>query len=814
MTISYNWLKDYIRTSLTPEEVAGILTAIGLEVESVEAVESVKGGLSGVVVGEVLTCEPHPDADRLRVTRVDAALGEPLQIVCGAPNVAAGQKVLVATIGTTLYPTSGDSFIIKKSKIRGVESHGMICASDELGIGADHSGILVLEGDYVNGTPAIQALKLPTDTVLSIGLTPNRTDAFSHIGVAREVAAALGHMEGREPVTLSVAWPELPAKLLTEGQSLIDVKVVDERACPRYTGITIRNLRVEPSPDWMQQRLSAIGVRPINNIVDITNYVQHECGQPLHAFDADKIAGQQVVVRKATKGERFVTLDGVERTLHEDDLVIADSNKPMCLAGIFGGLDSGVSDQTSRIFLESAWFHSTSVRKTARRHGLHTDSSFRFERGIDPSRVMWALQRAAQMIVDIAGGEIDASASDHYPRPAVPVRVTLRYARVNALIGKEIAAVRIRGIVESLGFSVVSESSTELILDVPLYRVEVTREVDVIEEILRINGYDAVDFPKQMRSALSQAPKPDPERIRERISDALASRGFNEIMGMSMTRSKYLNLRIHPDYDETTAVKLLNPLSSDLGVMRQTLLFEGLKAIQLNRNHRQSDLRLFEFGKEYRKSDDRVMERQKLSILMSGRRQPESWNTSNDMCSFIDLKSAVELVMRLTGIVGTRAGSVTHPHFNEGMEWSRGKDVLVRAGAVHPLLLKEFDISDEVWFADFDWDVVLTCLPSSEITYRAPEKYPAVRRDLSLLLDRQVRFGDIEAAAFGVDRKLLREVNLFDVYEGKNLAEGKKSYAVSFVIQDSSRTMTDAQVDGIMEKIRSVLEEKLGATLR
>lgn len=814
MNISYNWLRDYLHTDFSPEQIGEVLTAIGLEVESIDRVEPVPGGLEGVVVGEVLECAPHPDADRLRITRVNLGEGEPVQIVCGATNVAAGQKVLVATIGTTLYPGGGEPLVIKKSKIRGAESHGMICAEDELGLGTDHGGIMVLDASATPGAKAADVLGLRSDFLLSIGLTPNRTDSFSHIGVARELAAALAHMEGRTPINLNLSLPDVSKVALAKIPSPISVDVKDVEACPRYTGLFIQGLKVGPSPEWLQERLAVIGLRSINTIVDITNYVQHECGQPLHAFDADHIGGGKVIVRRATDQEAFTTLDGTERKLSSEDLVIADANRPMCLAGIFGGLDSGVSESTTSVFLESAWFNASGIRKSARRHGLNTDSSFRFERGTDSSQVMWAALRAAGMITEIAGGVISSETTDLYPTQAVRPEITLRYARVELLIGKKIAPQKIKSILHALGFEISSENDLQLTIHSPFYRVDVTREVDVIEEILRIYGYDHVDYPTAMRSSLSIAPKPDPDKIYERVADVIAATGFTEIMSMSMTRQRYATLTEEPEYSDATAVNLLNPLSSDLGIMRQSLLFGVLQSIALNQNHRNPDLRLFELGKEYRKRDGKFEEKTKLAIAVSGRNLPESWNNSSNAASFVNVKSALEDVFRTCGVRGLQTKGSEFVFFEDGLDWSRGKDCIARAGLISSSILQTFDVRAAVWYAEIDWDLLIRSLPATAIAYKAPEKFPAVRRDLSLLLDRKVRFAEIESCAFSVDRKILREVNLFDVYEGKNLEAGKKSYAVSFVLQDSEKTMTDKQVDGLMERIRTSLFEKLGASLR
>lgn len=814
MNISINWLREYAGTALSPAQIAEVLTAIGLEVESIEQVDALPGGLRGVVVGEVLACDRHPDADRLSITRVDLGRGEPVQIVCGAPNVATGQKVLVATVGTTLHPSSGEPIIIKKSKIRGAESQGMICAEDELGLGEGHDGILVMDASLAPGTEAGEALGLKTDYILSIGLTPNRTDAFSHMGVARELCAALTHMEGRTGEEIPLHSPDVSAFSTGAEKPRVLIEVHDPEACPRYTGLFIDRVMAGPSPDWLRERLAAIGIRSVNVVVDITNYVQHECGQPLHAFDADRIEGGRIVVRRAKAGEVLTTLDGIKRTLHEEDVVIADAVKPMCLAGIFGGYDSGVNEQTERIFLESAVFHSSAVRKAARRHALHTDSSFRFERGTDPERVDWALQRAAMLITQYASGSCTSPPVDFTAQLWLRPRVTLRHERTTRLIGKHIPEDRIRGILAALGFQILSEEKGVLHLAVPGCRVDVTREVDVIEEILRIYGYDHVELPRGMRSALAPAPKPDPERVSESIASMLAAQGFSEMMNMSMTRAKYALLSDDPDFSESTAVDLLNPLSSDLGIMRQTLLWGALQTVHVNQNHRQLDLRLFEFGKEYRVYESGYQEVAKLMLVLTGSRYRESWNTPREAVSFVDARTALEAVFRACGLKGWKAGATAYPFFGEGMEWSRGREVIARAGRVSSSIQDEFDIKGDVWVVDIEWDVLMKSLPSSEVVYRSPERYPAVRRDLSLLLDRRVTFADVEAAALAADKKLLREVNLFDVYEGKNLESGKKSYALSFILQDATRTMTDQQVDGVMENIRKTLESKLGATLR
>lgn len=811
MKISYNWLRQYINTDLTAQEVGEILTAVGLEVEAIEKVEAVPGGLKGIVVGEVLTCEKHPDADRLRVTTVNLGNGEPVQIVCGAPNVASGQKVLVATIGAKLFPTEGEPFVIKKGKIRGQESHGMICAEDELGLGKSHDGIMVLSETAIAGTPAADFLLLSDDFCMEIGLTPNRTDAFSHYGVARDLYAALRNMKGTKTANVALTKPAVNAISTSSAETGVVVKVENQEACPRYAGITISGIKVEASPKWLQDKLTAIGLRPINNIVDITNYVQHEIGQPLHAFDANKLYGNSIVVRLANAGEKFVTLDNIERTLSESDLVICDSQKPACIAGVFGGLHSGVTDTTSQIFLESAYFHPVYVRKTAKRHGLHTDASFRFERGCDPENVIWALNRAAQLIIEVAGGEVIGEVTDIYPEKIQPFKVDFNWGRCDALIGKAIGKDHVKSILKDLSIEILNETDEGLELSVPVYRSDVQREADVVEEILRIYGYDNIEFPKGLKTSLSYSPKPDPEKLRNKVSDSLSSIGFSEMMSMSLTKSSYLELN---ETFKSSAVEILNPLSGDLGVMRQTLLFGGLEAIAMNQNHRNPDLRFYEFGKVYNKFTENYVESAKLAIFVTGRRSPESWNNSEDVVSFVDLKASMDHVFKLLGIQDLKFESTEHVFMSEGLTCASGKNNIGNLGSVSEELLKHFDIRQSVWYAELDWDMVLKSLPKSRVQYREPDKFPAVRRDLSLLLDKAIKYSEIEKIALDTEKKLLRGVNLFDVYEGKNLSQGKKSYAVSFILQDSAKTMTDQQVDQVMSRIQKTLEEKLGATLR
>jgi phenylalanyl-tRNA synthetase beta chain len=813
MKISYQWLREYIDTTYDVKEISDVLTSIGLEVESVETVESVPGGLKGVVVGEVLTCEKHPDADRLRITTVNLGEGEPVQIVCGAPNVAAGQKVLVATIGTKLFPSEGEPLVIKKGKIRGQDSLGMICAEDELGLGKSHDGIKILSEDAIPGTAAAAFLNLSEDHCIEIGLTPNRTDAFSHFGVARDLYVAVRNMVGVRQDAPVLKLPKLAELKFSEGEKGIDVSVLDTEACPRYCGLTISNIKVEDSPEWLRKKLAVIGVRSISNIVDITNYVQHEIGQPLHAFDLQKIEGNKVIVRKASEGEKFVTLEGTARELSSMDLMICDANKPMCIAGVFGGLESGVSEKTTSIFLESAFFNPVSVRKTAKRHGLHTDASFRFERGCDPSIAPWALQRAALLICEIAGGVIHGSMFDFYPTEITKHTIDFDLDRAELLIGKNIGKEKIKSILHDLEITILEENASGLSLSVPHYRNDVQRESDIVEEILRIYGYDNIEIPARMKTSISFSPKPDPEKAQTKTSDMLTSNGFSEMMAMSLTKTKYREFS-ETESQKNSAVELLNPLSGDLGMMRQSLLFGGLESIHLNRNHRSFDLRLYEFGKTYAKYQQKYHEERHLSIFMTGSRVVESWNNTSAQVSFAELKGIVENVFRCLSLKITSSASASHSHFEECIELKVGKTVVATLGSVNGDVLNAFDISQPVWYADVKWEQVLSLLPLTKTSYRESDKFPAVRRDLSLLLQKETHYAEIERLAFETDKKYLREVNLFDVYEGKNLAEGKKSYAVSFVLQDSSKTMTDQQVDQVIGRIQKTLEEKLGATLR
>ncbi len=813
MRISYNWLRQYVHTHRDVHQVAEILTAAGLEVESVEKVEAVRGGLKGVVVGEVLTCTKHPDADRLSVTSVNVGAEAPLQIVCGAPNVAAGQKVLVATVGATLYPGQGEPLAIKKSKIRGVESHGMICAQDELGLGHDHSGILVLPQDAPPGMPAGSFLELADDYCLEIGLTPNRTDAISHTGVALDLALALRYMEGIGNEAASCEIPS-PAALPETANSPIKIEVLDPVACGRYSGAVVEKVQVGPSPKWLQDRLKAIGQRPVNNIVDITNFVQHETGQPLHAFDADKIKGGKIVVRLASEGEPLTTLDGQARKLSDADLVIADAEAPMCIAGVFGGAHSGVQEGTTRIFLESAWFHPAYIRKTARQHALHTDAGFRFERGCDPEKVPLALFRAVELMRDMGIGVAASGWSDFYPAPFERKEVRLRWKKLQQLTGKVFDSAVVRALLADMHMELRGETEEGLLLGVPLYRVDVTREADVIEEILRIIGYNSVEIPTRMSATPSQATQPDAGQLRFRTAALLAAGGFSEMMAMSLTRASWTE-RLQPLLDQPLQpVTVRNPLSSDLGIMRPTLLTGMLEAVAFNQNYKATDLRLFEFGNTYLQRGPRFQESPTLGLLVCGRRATESWNNNNGSVDLNDLRAACDSVLTWLGLSQGRWVSTQHPYLDQALTFSAPRHQWVVAGRVKPVLAVASGVQQPVWYAEFDWDDLVSAAGSQPLTWKPIPKYPAVRRDLSLLLDASVPYGEIERIAFETERKLLRAVNLFDVYEGKNLEPGKKSYAISFTLQDANRTMTDAQVESAMSAILRQLQEKLGAKLR
>jgi len=816
MNISYTWLKDFVNFDLSPVETADVLTSIGLENGPVEMIESVKGGLEGLVIGKVLTCEPHPDSDHLHVTTVDVGQESPLTIVCGAPNVAAGQKVVVATIGTKLYQ-GDESFTIKRSKIRGQESFGMICAEDEIGIGNDHSGIIVLPGDAPVGMPAKQWYHLETQAVLEVDITPNRADATSHYGVARDLYAWL-KSQGKD-VTLTR--PSVEAFKVDNHDLPISVKVENTEACPRYAGVSLTHVKVQESPKWLQDRLRLIGLHPINNVVDITNYLLHETGQPLHAFDADKIKGRQIVV-KTMGGRKFTTLDGVERTLDERDLMICNAEEPMCIGGVFGGLDSGVTESTTSVFIESAYFNPVWVRKTARRHGLNTDASFRFERGIDPHNTLYVLKRASLMIKELAGAEISSEIEDVYPVPIEDFRVSLSYEKCRQLIGKDIEHQVIKNILEALEVKILSEKDGVLELQVPAYRVDVQRDVDVIEDILRIYGYNNVPVGNSVKSTLSYTTFPDSQRLQNLISEQLTACGFNEVLNNSLTSAAYY--QDGQTWPENQAVKVINALSQDLSVLRQTLLFGGLENIARNRNRRQNDLRLYEFGACYHYQVDKrnenyalapYSEETHLGLWLCGDRSAQRWNVAQEPMTVYDLKAYVQNIFLRLGLndwVMEEHDSTDLYRHSLVYKNRAGKQLAVVA-AVHSAVLAKFDIDAPVFYADLEWPLLMKALKNHKVTYSELPRYPEVRRDLALLIDKNLHFSDIERVALNTEKKLLKSVSLFDVYEGKNLPEGKKSYAVCFILQDENQTLTDSRIDGIMNRMIDNLKQ-IGAELR
>ncbi len=820
MNISYNWLKEYVDFDLTPEEVSAALTSIGLETDGVEEVQSIKGGLEGLVVGEVLTCEPHPNSDHMHITTVDLGEGEPVQIVCGAANVAAGQKVIVATLGTKLY--DGDqSFTIKKSKLRGVESNGMICAEDEIGVGTSHDGIIVLPQDVVPGTLAKDYYNIKSDYVFEVDITPNRADACSHYGVARDLYAWLV----QNGYQTSLHRPETSEFKVDNHDMDIDVVVENTEACPRYAGVAIKNVTVKESPEWLQNKLRLIGVRPVNNIVDITNYILHAYGQPMHCFDADKIKGGKILVKTCQEGTKFVTLDEVERKLSERDLMICNAEEPMCIAGVFGGLDSGTTEATKDVFLESAYFHPTWVRKTARRHGLSTDSSFRFERGIDPNGTIYALKEAAILVKELAGGEIASDIKDNYPAPVADFAVELSYEYVNSLVGKVIPAETIKSIVTSLEMKIVAETAEGLSLSVPAYRVDVQRPCDVVEDILRIYGYNNVEIPTSLKSSLNVEGEVDKSvKLQNLVSEQLVGCGFNEILNNSLTAASYYDGL--ETYKPENLVRIMNPLSNDLNVMRASLLFGGLECIQHNANRKNADLRFFEFGNCYhfnaeKKNPEKVLaaysEELHLGLWLTGKYISNSWAHPDMNSSVYELKA---YVLNIFSRLGVNLGAMVFGNLSDDIYsvaisiHTRGGKLVATFGVLSKKLQKAFDIDNEVYYADINWKELMKAIKGKKVTYTEISKFPAVKRDLALLIDKKVQFAEIEKIAYETDKKLLKSVELFDVYEGKNLEAGKKSYAVSFVLQDENATLNDKQIDKLMQKLIANLQNKLDAKLR
>jgi phenylalanyl-tRNA synthetase beta chain len=809
MRISYNWLKQFIKTDWKSEEIAALLTDLGLEVEGVDKFESLKGGLEGIVVGHVLTCEKHPDADKLKITTVDLGDGNPpVQIVCGAPNVAAGQKVPVATIGTKLYDKEGNSFEIKKGKIRGQESHGMICAEDELGLGEGHDGILVLNEDLKAGTLGKDVFNIETDEVFEIGLTPNRADAMSHWGVARDLKAGLIQTNiNSELITPSVSSFNVDKRTLK-----IDIEVENKELVPRYCGVTISGVTVKASPTWLQNRLKSIGLTPKNNIVDVTNYVMHELGQPTHAFDANKIKGNKVIVKTVKAGTKFTTLDGVERVLDKEDVMIFNAEDPMCIAGVFGGIKSGVSENTQNIFLESAYFNPVSVRKTAKRHGLNTDASFRFERGVDPSITKYALKRAALLIQEVAGGEITCDIIDIYPKPIEDFSVFVTFDKINKVIGEELNKETIKTILTSLEIKVNSMTENGLGLTIPSYRVDVQRDIDVIEEILRVYGYNSINFNEKVSATIANSPRTEEYKVQNIISDQLCSQGFNEMMANSLTSPDYIKLS--DQLIESETVTIINPLSNELSAMRQSLLFSGLEAISFNINRRKSNLRLFEFGKTYHKVENGYDERKHLCLYLTGNKTAESWNTATTKSDFFMMKGYIMALLTRIGL-DQKVSSlpVENDVFSEGLSFVIGRETIAEFGIVKKSILKAFDIKQEVLYADINWAAIQKYV-SNKLKLTEISKFPEVRRDLALLVDKDVTFEAIYKIAKQTDKTLIKEISLFDVYEGNNLPENKKSYAVSFIMNDEKKTLEEKQIEKVMQKLQANFEREVGATLR
>ena len=808
MKISYNWLKQFIKIDWDAEKTGNLLTDLGLEIEGIETFESVPGGLKGIVVGHVLECDQHPNADRLKITKVDLGNGEVVQIVCGAPNVAKGQKVPVATIGTSLYDEDGNPFKIKKGKIRGEESHGMICAEDELGLGKSHDGIMILDKNIATGALGSDIFEIENDFVFEIGLTPNRADAMSHLGVARDLKAGLL----RNEILVELITPSNSSFGVENRTHKIDIQVKDNNLVPRYCGVTISGVKVKESPQWIQNRLKSIGIVPTNNIVDATNYVLHELGQPLHAFDSSKISGDKIIVKTVAKGTKFITLDGVERELHEDDLMICDAEKPMCIAGVFGGIESGVTESTENIFLESAYFNPISIRKTAKRHALNTDASFRFERGIDPNLTEYALIHAALLIKEIAGGKITSDVMDIYPKKIQDHQVFLNFNNASSLIGEEIPKEIIKEILTSLDIKINNVTEAGLGMTIPAYRNDVTREADVIEEILRVYGYNNIKFTEKLNASISANQLIEDYQIQNKIGNQLTALGFHEMMGNSLTSPKYIDLSKALSHENN--IEMLNPLSNDLSVMRQSMLFNALEALSFNSNRKISDLKLFEFGKTYHQYDTGRQEPKHLSLLVSGLKGDKNWISPSSKSTFFYFKGFVINVLERLGITDYSENGTNDENFSEGLSFSKNGKLLVEFGTINKSITANFGIDAETFYADFKWDDVLEEIATDNFILKAIPKFPKVKRDLALLIDESVTFDSLKKTAQQTEKKLLKNINLFDVYTGSELPEGKKSYALSFTLQDEKRTLTDKQIDKIMKKLHQNFESEFGASLR
>jgi phenylalanyl-tRNA synthetase beta chain len=818
MKISYNWIKDYLKIELEPVKVAAILTGIGLEIESMDEWVSVKGGLEGVVIGEVLTCKKHPDADKLTVTTVDIGDSKHLQIVCGAPNVAAGQKVPVATAGTVVFK-GDESLEIKKSKIRGELSEGMICAEDELGLGNSHEGIMVLNKDAKPGTPASIYFKILKDFVFEIGLTPNRIDSGSHYGVARDLAA---YLNLNTDMNMKAVLPSVTNFKPDNYENTYEIVIENPADCPRYTGITISGVTIEESPEWLKNKLRAVGLNPVNNVVDITNFVQHEIGQPLHAFDADKIEGKKVIIKNLPDKSKFITLDGTERSLSSRDLMICNPEEGMCIAGVFGGIKSGVTGSTKNIFLESAYFNPVSIRKTSKRHGLKTDASFRFERGADPNITTWALKRAVMLIKEIAGGKISSDIVDVYPYPIKNVFIEVSYNNINRLIGKTIDRPVVKRILNLMDIGIKEEKGDILTLEIPAYRVDVKKEADVIEEILRIYGYNNVDVSNHVNSTLSYPEKPDKEKIVNIISDLLSANGFAEIMCNSLNPAAWYEQS--SDFDNEQIVMLANPLSSDLNAMRQSLLYGGLSSVSWNLNRQNPDLKFYEFGhcyfyhkpvQSYPKAHN-YTEKASLDLFISGNAGRQSWNCKTNPTDFFNIKSSVEMILSRLGVKpeSLTTGGSDKKYFAESLTYLFNNKIVAEAGRISKSYLTKFDIGQDVYYGHIEWDFLLKLIKTNSISYCELPRYPSVRRDLALLLDRGIKFSQIRELAFRTEKNILHDINLFDVYESDNLGKNKKSYAVSFILRDDIKTLTDKNIDKVMNNLINVFAKELNAQIR
>jgi phenylalanyl-tRNA synthetase beta chain len=809
MKISYNWLKDYLETDLSPEEIGNILTDTGLEVEGVEKFESIQGGLEGVFVAEVLTCDKHPNADKLKVTTVTVG-SDPIQVVCGAPNVAAGQKVLLATVGCTIYPKPNEPLKLKSAEIRGVLSNGMLCAEDELGLGESHEGILVLDENVKVGTPAAHLFGIETDFVLEIGLTPNRADAMGHIGVARDLKAYLNFHKN---LNKQICLPEI--KKIESNQKInINLVVENHSACPRYSGLAIANVKIQPSPLWLQNRLKAVGLSPINNVVDATNFVMRELGTPLHAFDLDKI-GPRIVVRSANPAEEIITLDGVSRKLTSNDLVISNGDEALCIAGVFGGLDSGVSNETQNIFIESAYFDPTTIRKSAKYHGLSTDASFRFERGVDPELTLVALNRVASLILELTAGEIASETVEFYPESFLNKEFDLSISYCNQIIGSNLSKEQVQNILTNLDFEINDKDEAVVHVKVPLYRVDVTRPIDAVEEILRIYGFNNVAIPEKMNASVVAFPKPDLEKIQKLLAENLVGKGFSEVMNNSLSSSNWIQNYGKEVFKAENSVNILNPLSNELNVMRQSLIFGILNCIEYNQNRQSADLKLFEFGKVYFQEGEKYLENQRLILAVTGRKETESWNASKENFSFFSIKGILDGLLTRMGLEGFYREEKSENSILEGaLDCFVLKQKIGQIGCISKNLKKGFGIKNDVFIADLDWDGLTAALRLAKIQYKELPKTFATRRDFSLLIDEKVSFEEIRNIALACDKKILKKVHLFDVYEGDKLEKGKKSYAVSFTFQDKDETLKDEQIDDVMKAIRQQLEAKLSAVLR